>query len=635
MIQANQLKMRYGPKILFEDADFQLTPRNRYGLVGPNGSGKSTLLKILASEVTPDAGDISLPSRLTIGTLKQDHFIYENIPILHVVMMGNLQLWNCLEKKRKLLEDEEFSDQDCHLLEELEHIIEKEGGYHAESRASTVLEGLGIPSHQHFNPLRTLSGGYKLRVLLAQVLFSEPELLLLDEPTNHLDLFSIKWLEEYLQGYQGTLIISSHDREFLNKVSTHIIDIDHETITIYPGNYDAFLETKANLLEQNQHLLDKQAKKKEHLQEFVDRFRAKATKARQAQSKLRFAEKLQEEMESLLIKPTSRKHPKLRFDIDKQSGIRALRVSNLCKSYGEKKVLHQISFEIERGHHVAFLGANGIGKSTLLEILTNSIKFDEGNFEWGIGTKVAYFPQDHHRFVTKGVNLLDWLGQCDPLAPQQTLREILARSLFSGDEVEKTMEVLSGGELARLILAKLMLEKHNVLIFDEPTNHLDMESTESLIQAMGNYPGTILVVSHNRYFVSKVAKRIIEMSEKGIIDYQGTFQEYLATREVDLLAPTKEKKKDVDSPALKNDYLEAKQQRNFKNQIEKKITVIEKKCGELEEKIQKINDLLSTENFYTSSTDIEIQDKVQQKHKLELELEAAFSEWEKLHQSIS
>lgn len=634
MIQANQLKMRFGPKILFQNANFQLNPKNRYGLVGPNGSGKSTLIKILASEVSPDAGNISFPSRFTIGTLKQDHFIYENLAIQDVVLMGKTVLWQALQNKQMLLAQSHFSDEQCQKLQEIEHVIEKENGYQAESQASTVLEGLGISSQHHRNPLQTLSGGYKLRVLLAQVLFSQPELLLLDEPTNHLDLFSIKWLEEYLQGYQGTLIISSHDREFLNKVSTHVMDIDHETITIYPGNYSAFLETKKEMLEANQHLLEKQAKKKEHLQEFVDRFRAKATKARQAQSKLRFAEKIQEEMEDLLIKPTSRRYPKIKFEVDKQSGIRTLRVQNLAKSYGPKKVLHDLTLEVERGDHVAFLGANGIGKSTLLEILTSTIPADGGSFDWAAGAKIGYYPQDHHRYITKGCPVLDWLSQFDPQSSQQTLREILARALFSGDDVLKTVDVLSGGELARLILAKLMLEKHNVLIFDEPTNHLDMESTENLIEAIQHYPGTILVVSHNRYFVSKVAKRIIEMNEKGIVDYKGSFEEYIETREFDLLKPTKPlSTSHKDNPLPKTDYLESKQLRNLKNQQEKKILAAEKKCVELEEQLKKLDEVIHQDDFYRNHTEEQIQKQLSLKLVLEKQIEEAMLLWEQLHQS--
>jgi len=476
MISASSLSMRFGGKILFKNANFQLNPGQHYGLVGANGSGKSTLIKILIGDETPESGNVAIASQLNVGALKQDHFLYENIRILDTVLMGKKQLWEALKGKDELLKHEHFTEVECHKLEEFDKVISEHDGYTAESLASKLLEGLGLPNRIHEQPMHTLSGGYKLRVLLAQLLFSEPDALLLDEPTNHLDLFSIRWLEGYLREFEGTLLISSHDRDFLNGICNHIVDLDYGTIKIYKGNYDRFLEAKASEKELKESVFEKQDKKREDLQEFIDRFGAKASKAKQAQSKMRLVEKLGDEMDKLDIRMSSRLYPKLNFVQVRPPGIRALKVSGISKSYGEKQVLKNISFEIERGDRVAFIGPNGIGKSTLLEIIANNLSSDNGNFEWGFAAQPAYYPQDHARIVNGQISLLDWLSNQDTQVAEQSVREILGRVLFSGDDVKKQVGVLSGGETARLVLARMMLQKQNVLIFDEPTNHLDMEA---------------------------------------------------------------------------------------------------------------------------------------------------------------
>lgn len=630
MIAANNLTMRFGGKILFKNASFQLNPGNHYGLIGANGSGKSTLIKVLTHEVSAEAGEFSIPSQVSVGTLKQNHFLYENVPIIDTVLMGNTRLWNALEQKNTLLEKPDFTEEECHILADLDKVIESEDGYSAESWAGKILEGLGLPDRVHRQTLSTLSGGYKLRVLLAQVLFSKPDILLLDEPTNHLDLYSIKWLEEYLSNFPGTLLISSHDRNFLNRVCDHILDLDYQKITTYKGNYDDFLVTKGAIQEQKDATYAKQEKRRDDMQEFIDRFKAKASKARQAQSKMKMVEKLEDEMSEIDFTPTSRLYPILKFEPYRPSGAIALKVNDIHKAYGSKKVLHGISFEVERGDRLALLGANGIGKSTLLEILTDHLKCEQGSWEWGHAAQFAYFPQDHRRDVHGQISILHWLSEQDPQTPEQRLREILGRVLFSGDDVKKPVHVLSGGETARLILAKMMLVKQNVLIFDEPTNHLDMEAIDTLLKALDQYPGSIIFVSHNRHFVSHLANRIIEISEQGIRDYRCKYEEYIEKRELDLLSKDlrQAKEKSSDAQEGKSKHQEQKNLRNLKSQLEKAALQAEKKCQQLDEKIKALDAIMSVENFYLNTPNDEIQKLLEQKENLDKQLETALQNWE-------
>lgn len=643
MISASNLAMRFGGKILFKQANLQLLPKVHYGLVGPNGSGKSTLIKILIGDVTPEAGDVATPSNISVGALKQDHFMYENVVIRDVVLMGRPKLWKAMQAKEALFLKEEFTEDDCDDLAKYEKIIEEEHGYVAESEASQLLEGLGIATPRHELLLKSLSGGYKLRVLLAQLLFSHPDIMLLDEPTNHLDIYSIRWLEGYLKEFPGTLLLSSHDKQFLNSVCDYIVDIDYETIKTYKGNYDAFLIAKEEQKLLKENLLAKQDKRKEELMDFVDRFKAKATKARQAASKMKQVEKLEESMEENNLVPSSRKYPKLRFEICRPSGSTTLSLKGLGKSYGEKRVLKNVEFEVERGERIAFLGVNGIGKSTLLEILTNYASADEGSFTWGFSAFAAYFPQDHAREASGNITLLDWLGQYDTTATQEKLRGILALVLFSGDDVHKPVKVLSGGETARLILAKMMLVKQNVLIFDEPTNHLDMESIDALLTALENYTGTILIVSHNRYFISRLATRVIEMTHEGLLDFKCNYEEYMEKRSVDLLNASKamrnaggaaEKPKAVVSEASsKQSYADSKKTQRDRGQLEKKIAAAEEKCHKLEKAILEIDTLLCSEGYYQKTSDADQAKTLQRKSELEGDLEKAMLEWEQYSQS--
>lgn len=627
MISAVNLSMRYGAQVLFRPISFQLNPGQHYGLVGANGAGKSTLIKIMTGEITPISGDVAVPSQLRIGTLKQNQFMFDDVAIIDVVIMGKEKLWKAFQEKEDLLNHTHFTETECEELAELEKIIDDHNGYSARSEAANLLEGLGILAKVHDEPMRILSGGYKLRVLLAQVLFSSPEILLLDEPTNHLDLHSIRWLEGYLNNFPGTLLISSHDRDFLNGVCNHIIDLDHETVKIYKGNFEDFLETKAEEKVLKDAILEKQGKRRDDMQEFIDRFGAKASKARQAASKAKLVEKLTAEMDSIDLTPSSRMYPKIRFDQVRPAGQIVLKVKELTKSFGEKRVLNGISFEIEKGERVALLGANGIGKSTLLEILTNNHLPNSGEFQWGFATYPSYFPQDHKREVNGKNTLLEWLSQQDPVAPEQKLREILARVLFTGDEVKKQVGVLSGGETARLILAKMMLQKHNVLIFDEPTNHLDMEAIEALLEALDNYEGTVIFVSHNRHFVSHYATRVLELSHEGARDYKCSFAEYLAKRDVDLLAANlKDRKKKEDKTEQKAVFQEQKTDRNSKNQQDKKQAQLEKKIQKLEDDLKKVDEELAKEEFYRKPK-AEQAVVLQRKEQLDKELEATLEEW--------
>lgn len=623
--------MRFGAKILFKNATFQLNPGQHYGLVGANGSGKSTLMKILTKDMTAESGSFSFPSNFLVGTLKQDHFLYENDKILDIVMMGNQPLWKALYEKEKLLEHEDFTEESCNRLEELEKIILHHKGYSAPAEAAKLLEGLGILSEVQNRPLNTLSGGYKLRVLLAQVLFSNPDILLLDEPTNHLDIYSIHWLQGYLASFPGTILLSSHDKEFLNGICDYILDVDHQTIKSYKGNYDAFLETKAADLELRMSQLEKQEKKRDDLQEFITRFKAKATKATQAQSKAKLVEKLEAEMSASDMSPSSRHYPKFKFDQYRPSGAIALKIEGLFKNYGEKQIFSNISFEVARGDRIAILGANGIGKSTLLEILFGNKESTKGSFTFGHAAEISYFPQDHKQEIQGSENLLDWLRQFSPTTPDQKLREVLGRNLFTGDDVKKMTKILSGGELARLVIAKMMIVNHNILIFDEPTNHLDMESTDALLEALDNYPGTIIFVSHNRYFISGIANRIIEMTKDGVKDFKCSYAEYLEKRDVDLLSGKGRRSEKDSAPGKeKQNYEEQKTQRNLKNQNEKKMALIEKKHHQLEEKLKKLVDQISADGFYQKTPKDELQKIMNEQASLEKQLEDTLAEWESL-----
>jgi ATPase subunit of ABC transporter with duplicated ATPase domains len=521
MIAVSGLAKAYGGQTLFEDVSLQFNPGERYGVVGANGSGKSTFLRILAGDEIPSDGAVAIPKKARVGVLRQDHFQYEEVPIVHVVMMGHQTLWPAIQEKEALLERADF---DGERYAELEDIILAHDGYALESRAGEILEGLGIESRRHHEPLSTLSGGFKLRVLLAQVLASSPDVLLLDEPTNHLDILSIRWLEKFLAEYPGCALVVSHDHRFLDNVSTYIADVDYETILLYRGNYTEFMAAKVAERERKEAEIAKQEKQIADHKEFVDRFRAKATKARQAQSKL----KLIDRIEIVRLPRSSRRYPIFKFGQVRPSGKEVLKAEDIAKSYGADRVLHDVDLQVRRGDRLAILGPNGIGKSTLLKIAMKVVEADHGKIEWGYETYPGYFAQDHREQLGEPRQTVEeWLWNFCPGESIGFVRGQLGLVLFSGDEVKKRVGNLSGGEAARLLFARMAVEKPNVLVLDEPTNHLDLEAIEALAQGLEKFAGTLVFVSHDRWFVSRLATRILEITPRGLNDFQGTYDEYL------------------------------------------------------------------------------------------------------------
>jgi ATPase subunit of ABC transporter with duplicated ATPase domains len=523
MFSVTNLAKSYGARTLFSGVSIRFNTGCRYGLVGANGSGKSTLLRILAGDEHPSAGTVSVPRRLRVGVLRQDHFRYENELIMNVALMGNRELWDAMAEKAALLAraDRAF---DAERYAELEDVILRHNGYAQEARAGEILEGLGIPTAQHHEPMSTLSGGFKLRVLLAQALAATPDVLLLDEPNNHLDILSIRWLEKFLAGFAGCVIVVSHDHRFLDNACTHIVDIDYETATLYTGNYSSFAEAKVAERARKEAEIAKQEKKIAENRAFVERFRAKATKARQAQSKL----KLIERMDIEPLPPSSRRYPTFRFEQRRPSGRCPLRLTGISKSFGDRRVLTGVSLEVERGDRLAIIGPNGIGKSTLLKVVMGGLAADSGAVEWGYETYPGYFAQDHGSlFEDSKATVESWLGEVAAGESIGFVRGKLGLVLFSGDEVTKRVSALSGGEIARLVFCRLHVEQPNVLVLDEPTNHLDLEAIEALVTGLEAYPGTLVFVSHDRWFVSRLANRILELTPQGPRDFRGSYREYV------------------------------------------------------------------------------------------------------------
>ena len=525
MISVSSLGKAFGGQVLFRDATFLLNPGECYGLVGANGSGKTTLLNILGGTEDPTEGSVTIPRRLQLGVLRQDHFLHEDEQILGVTLMGNPELWRAMAEREALIEAED-GDFDADRFSELEEIFQRHDGYTAEARAGEILEGLGFPSEIHRRPLSTLSGGFKLRVLLAQALAGAPDVLLLDEPTNHLDILSIRWLEKFLREYKGAIVVISHDHRFLDNIATHILDIDYETVTAYKGNYDDYLVRKKEDQERREKELANREREIAHHRQFVDRFRAKASKARQAQSKLRLIEKKAEALQPLA--PSSRRYPNFRFESRRPSGRTVLGVEGVKKAFGDNEVLHGVDLTLERGDRMAIMGPNGIGKSTLLKVVMGELESDAGRVTWGYETHPGYFAQDQEaRFESPGQTAEDWIAGFCPGRTLGFVRGEMGRVLFSGDDAKKRVGNLSGGEAARLVFCRMAIERPNVLVLDEPTNHLDLESIQSLVAALRGYDGTLILVSHDRWFVSQLATRIVEISEDGIRDFRGSYEEYV------------------------------------------------------------------------------------------------------------
>ncbi|MBL1377171.1 ABC-F family ATPase [Zobellella iuensis] len=524
MISTNNITMQFGSKPLFENISVKFGDGNRYGLIGANGCGKSTFMKILGGDLDPSAGNVSLDVNERLGKLRQDQFAYEEARVLDVVMMGHSELWAAIHERDAIYANLEASDDDYMRAAELEGKVAEYDGYTAESRAGELLLGVGIPLEQHNGPMSEVAPGWKLRVLLAQALFSNPEILLLDEPTNNLDIDTIRWLEDVLNERNSTMIIISHDRHFLNSVCTHMADLDYGELRVYPGNYDDYMLAATQARER---LLSDNAKKKAQiadLQSFVARFSANASKARQATSRAKQIEKIKLEE----VKASSRQNPFIRFEQEKKLYRNVLEVEQLSKGYGDGPLFKGLNMLVEVGERIAILGTNGIGKSTLVKTLVGELAPDQGQFKWSENATIGYYAQDHAADFDKDLTVFEWMSQWQQAGDdEQTIRGVLGRLLFGQDDIKKKVGVLSGGEQGRMLFGKLMLQRPNILVMDEPTNHLDMESIESLNMALELYQGTLIFVSHDREFVSSLATRILELSENGIRDFSGSYEEYL------------------------------------------------------------------------------------------------------------
>ena len=529
MISANNITLRVGKKALFEDVNIKFTEGNCYGLIGANGAGKSTFLKILSGQLEPTNGDIVITPGQRLSFLQQDHFKYDSFQVLDTAIMGNARLYEIMKEKEAIYAKEDFTDEDGIRASELEGEFAEMNGWEAESDAATLLNGLGIESELHYTQMADLTGSQKVKVLLAQALFGNPDILLLDEPTNHLDLPAIEWLEEFLINFDNTVIVVSHDRYFLNKVCTHTADIDYGKIQLYAGNYDFWFESSQLLIKQMKEANKKKEEKIKELQEFISRFSANASKSKQATSRKRALEKIQLDD----MRPSSRKYPYIDFRPNREIGNEVLMVENLSKTIDGVKVLDNISFTLGHDDKVAFVGANEQAITTFFRILTGELEPDEGTYKWGVTTSQAYFPKDNTQEFDNDLTITDWLTQYSEIKDATYVRGFLGRMLFPGEDGVKKVRVLSGGEKVRCLLSKMMISGANILILDEPTNHLDMESITALNNGLIKFPGVILFTSHDHQFVQTTANRIMEILPDGkLIDKITTYDEYLASDEM-------------------------------------------------------------------------------------------------------
>ena len=540
MLSTANITMQFGPKPLFENISVKFGEGNRYGLIGANGCGKSTFMKILGGDLEPSAGNVMLEPGVRLGKLRQDQFAYEDMRVLDVVMMGHTEMWAAAQERDAIYANPEATDDDYMKAADLEAKYAEYDGYTAEARAGELLLGVGIPTEQHSGPMSDVAPGWKLRVLLAQALFSNPDVLLLDEPTNNLDINTIRWLESVLNERNSTMIIISHDRHFLNSVCTHMADMDYGTLKVYPGNYDDYMEASMQARERLQAANARAKERISDLQDFVRRFSANKSKARQATSRLKMIDKIKVED----IKPSSRQNPFVRFEFEKKLHNLAVETENARKTY-DRKVFDNLTMAVRAGERIAIIGENGAGKTTLLRSLLNGavktgvqrgIEIDGGSIKWAEHANVGYMPQDTYEEFPEDRDLMDWMSQWTQAGDDdQSLRGTMGRLLFSADDIKKSVKVLSGGEKGRMIWGKLMLGRHNVLALDEPTNHMDMESIESLQIALDKFEGTLIFVSHDRELISALATRIIEVRPNGTMtDYLGTYDEYLQSQGVEV-----------------------------------------------------------------------------------------------------
>lgn len=534
MISTANITMQFGEKPLFENISVKFADGKRYGLIGANGCGKSTLMKILGGDLEPSNGTVSLGEGETLGKLKQDQFAYEAFSVVDTVIMGQPELWEIKRERDRIYGLAEMSEEEGMLVADLEVKFGEMDGYTAESRAGELLMGLDIPVEQHYGPMSEVAPGWKLRVLLAQALFSDPDILLLDEPTNNLDINTIRWLEDVLKERKSTMIIISHDRHFLNSVCTHMADLDYGELRLYPGNYDEYMTASTMARER---LLADNAKKQAQINElktFVSRFSANASKAKQATSRAKLIDKIQLDE----VKPSSRVNPYIRFEQEKKLFRLALEIEGLQKVYQDKEgndqtVLKDVNMMLEVGERMAVIGSNGIGKTTFLKCLVGDTDLTAGEVKWSENVTFGYYAQDHASDFAEDLSLLDWMSQWKKEGDdEQAIRAVLGRLLFSQKEIDKSVKVLSGGEQGRMLFGKIMLQQPNVIIMDEPTNHLDMESIESLNQALEDFPGTVVFVSHDREFVSSIATRVLVLEEGGYEDYRGDYESYLSTKSI-------------------------------------------------------------------------------------------------------
>jgi ATPase subunit of ABC transporter with duplicated ATPase domains len=661
MIATTNLAKEYGARVLFADVSLQLNAGSRYGLVGANGSGKSTLLRILSGDESASEGTVTIAKRARVGVLRQDRFLDDQAIILDLAMRGDAVVSEALAEQRRITEGGLGAGPDgaggvdagmaeAHRLAELEDLIAAHDGYTLEARASEVLEGLAIPTRLHHQPLSSLSGGFKLRVLLAQVLVGGVDLLLLDEPTNHLDILTIRWLEKFLAGYAGCALIVSHDQRFLDNVTSHTLDVDYGTVTLYTGNYSAaVIEKQAERTRKETGVAraeDEIARKRA----FVERFGAKNTKATQAQSRLKQIARI--EVEELA--PTSRRAPHLRVTPERPSGRDVLELTTVSKSYGDNRVLTDVSLLVRRGERVGIIGPNGLGKSTLLRIVVERLSADRGQVRWGHEVRVGYFPQDHRELLDDpDATPLEILSAICPGESPTYVRGQLGRVLFSGDEVDKRVGLLSGGEAARLIFAQLAVQKPNVLVLDEPTNHLDLEAIHALSEALKSYAGTVIFVSHDRWFVSELATRIVELTPEGPRDFPGTYAEYLARcgddhLDADAVASKARQERRQAQPSKGNggqnrevretrevDWQDQKKQRTRLAQLPKQRDRLLAQIEAAEARKKAIADLYYDAGFFQRSSRAEIAALEQEQSELTPKIEALVSEWEAVEREIA
>lgn len=638
MIVTSNLGKSYGERVLFEDATLELSKGSRYGLVGANGSGKTTLLEILAGDDQPTEGTITRTRGARMGVLRQDRFLEDDQPIIDLAMMGDGIVWAALEEERRIVDD---GTGDAHKLAELADVIRTHDGYTLRARATAILVGLGITADVHDKPLSILSGGFKLRVLLAQVLVGGPDILLLDEPTNHLDILTIRWLEKFLCAHEGIVLVISHDQRFLDNVTTHILDIDYGTITLYHGNYSAFVKEKQAERERKMAEIARVEAEVAHKQAYVDRFRYKASKAKQAQSKIKQIEKI----EVPELEESSRRSPAFKMSIIRQSGRDVVEVDKISKSYGDKRVLEGVSLRVRRGERVAVIGPNGIGKSTLLKILAGTLAADGGTVRWGHETHVGYFAQDHREVLDdpQATPIAIMQAIC-PTEPEAAVRGRLGRLLFTGDDCYKKVELLSGGEAARLLFCSILAREPNVLLLDEPTNHLDVEAIEALAEALVAYEGTVLFVSHDRWFVSKVASRVLEVTAAGPNDFPGTYDEYLERCGDDHLDADAVARKAKDAKqasagappaaATGNAWEEQKKKRNRFKELPARRDKVMASIDAAEARKKEIEALYCSEGFFEKTSKADIAALEREQKEIDDRVLALMEEWETLEKEL-